>query len=86
MIRLYGHLPCMDCGNNYPWECMDFDHRPGTHKSFTMANALHYTWATVEAEVEKCDLVCANCHRIRTQRHVVAGTNNNRKKKRGLLC
>ncbi len=42
--------------------------RPGEKKSFTLgrSEALRYKWETVEAEMAKCDLICANCHRIRT--------------------
>ncbi len=60
--------PCMDCGQTFPPECMDFDHVRGT-KTFTVshiAKALKNI-ELLEAEIAKCDLVCANCHRIRTR-------------------
>jgi formate-dependent nitrite reductase cytochrome c552 subunit len=56
---------------------MDFDHRDGTTKAFRLTSggaALRPT-AALLAEVAKCDIVCANCHRIRTQaRHAAAGS------------
>jgi hypothetical protein len=48
---------------------MDFDHRPGEKKCFALANAMGQTRISAErlrAEIAKCDVVCANCHRIRT--------------------
>jgi len=60
------NVPCTDCGKVYPSYVMDFDHRPGEHKSFTLANAAARKVETVIAEIAKCDVVCSNCHRIRT--------------------
>lgn len=61
--------PCLDCGQSFPSYVMDFDHREGTKKSRNISGALRYwSWRRVLAEIAKCDLVCANCHRIRTAR------------------
>ena len=57
--------PCMDCGGTFPPECMDFDHVRGT-KSFNVGENFYISEEKLLAEVAKCDLVCANCHRIRT--------------------
>lgn len=57
--------PCADCGNRFPPECMDFDHIRG-EKRAGIAQIAHYKGAVLEAELAKCELVCANCHRIRT--------------------
>lgn len=59
--------PCMDCGGTFPPEAMDFDHTSddkidGVSEMIKQGRPL----AVIEAEIEKCDLVCANCHRIRT--------------------
>lgn len=59
--------PCTDCKNTFPTECMEFDHRDPSTKSFTMSRARWKRWEEIEAEIAKCDLVCANCHRIRTK-------------------
>jgi hypothetical protein len=58
--------PCMDCGGYFPPVCMDFDHRDPSNKSFSVAGSKRRLWILLE-EISKCDLVCANCHRIRTQ-------------------
>ena len=58
--------PCMDCGGSFHPECMDFDHRPGTVKEFDVGTSMHRNWNRILGETEKCDVVCANCHRMRT--------------------
>lgn len=60
-------VPCKDCGQSYPPYVMDFDHRDPSKKKYTisMARGL-WTWKSLRAEVAKCDVVCSNCHRIRT--------------------
>lgn len=55
---------CMDCGYNEQAVALDFDHVRGV-KEFTVSQG-NRSRATVLAEIEKCDVVCANCHRIRT--------------------
>lgn len=59
---------CMDCGYNLHPEALEFDHRPGTEKLFGLANAHKFSAEKVEAEITKCDIVCSNCHRIRTSK------------------
>lgn len=61
--------PCADCGNSFPACCMDFDHRPDEKKSYCIGTmfAHHYSRSLIERELNKCDLVCSNCHRIRTR-------------------
>jgi len=60
--------PCRDCGRTFPVVCMDFDHRDGSVKLYNVGSmvAHHYNRGLIEEEIAKCDLVCANCHRIRT--------------------
>lgn len=60
--------PCMDCGGSFPPVAMDFDHREATSKKAQVSDMLRsgYSLLTILAEIDKCDLVCANCHRIRT--------------------
>jgi hypothetical protein len=61
---------CLDCGGIFFACCYDFDHRIPSEKSFTISEASASGKISIEdlmKEVDKCDLVCANCHRIRTQ-------------------
>ena len=56
---------------------MDFDHRDPTKKSFnlTSGRAMLMSRSRLMAEVEKCDIVCANCHAARTYRWLLARDN-----------
>ena len=49
--------------------CMDFDHHKGDKKAHNIGSmfAHHYSRELIQTELDKCDLVCANCHRIRTR-------------------
>lgn len=60
--------PCVDCKIVYPPCVMDFDHVKGT-KSFSVSRAANAVVKLdlIKEEIAKCELVCANCHRIRTQ-------------------
>lgn len=77
LIRQAKDVPCADCGCRYPQYVMDFDHRPGEKKCFNLSIAAGQTrlsWEKIIAEIAKCDVVCANCHRERThQRKQQAG-------------
>ncbi len=65
--------PCADCGIQYPYYVMDFDHRDGGLKEFPLYSVHGVTKRAILREIEKCDVVCANCHRERTHRRRVAG-------------
>ncbi len=59
-------VPCADCGIEYPSYVMDFDHRDPTEKLFNIATAWNRSREVTLTEMDKCDVVCANCHRERT--------------------
>ena len=66
--------PCTDCGGTFPPYVMQFDHRDPSQKILTVSErtgAGHVQ--SLLAEIERCDLVCANCHAIRTHRQREAG-------------
>ena len=58
---------CMDCGYNlHPW-VLEFDHRPGEQKVMAVSRMRNKSnHDAIVAEIAKCDVVCANCHRDRT--------------------
>jgi hypothetical protein len=56
---------CADCGYRENAVALQFDHVRG-QKTFDIAHAVGVGWARIMAEIEKCDVVCANCHAIRT--------------------
>jgi len=67
-LRGLRQVPCDDCRGVFPPHMMDFDHRDPSKKLFTLAggHALLMSRHKLIAEVEKCDVVCANCHALRT--------------------
>ncbi len=58
--------PCVDCGQS-DIRALEFDHVRG-EKSTEVAKMANtgYSWSTIEAEIAKCEVRCANCHRIVT--------------------
>jgi hypothetical protein len=58
--------PCADCGGKFPAVCMQFDHRPGEEKITEVVRLKLSSHEKLLAEIAKCDVVCANCHAIRT--------------------
>jgi hypothetical protein len=58
--------PCVDCGEADP-VVLEFDHRDPATKTDAVGRLIHMsTLAAVRAEIDKCDVRCGNCHRIRT--------------------
>lgn len=57
---------CVDCGYNTHPAALDFDHRRGEPKVKDVSKLLTNSMEKLLAEIAKCDVVCANCHRIRT--------------------
>jgi hypothetical protein len=63
--------PCADCGNMYHPAAMQWDHLPGVQKLASVADLCRKNnRRRVLEEIAKCQLVCSNCHAVRTfQRH-----------------
>lgn len=57
--------PCLDCGVKYPYYVMDFDHLDNKEFGVNFLSATGRI-AALKKEIEKCELVCSNCHRKRT--------------------
>jgi hypothetical protein len=58
---------CSDCGYREHPAALDFDHLPGHVKAGKLASmACGSAKKTILAEIAKCEVVCANCHRVRT--------------------
>lgn len=71
--------PCTDCKQTYPHYVMEFDHARGK-KRFNIASLGQGRLSDpmAQEELAKCDLVCANCHKVRTYKRsqgieIVAG-------------
>lgn len=67
-IRAAKDVPCMDCGVKYSYYVMDFDHRED--KAFNISNMMARMMSidTIQKEMNKCDVICSNCHRERTHK------------------
>jgi hypothetical protein len=61
--------PCVDCGETDP-VVLEFDHL--RDKLGNISAMYGHAWRSILAEIAKCDVVCANCHRRRTARRVGA--------------
>lgn len=72
---------CSDCTTCYPAWVLDFDHREGVEKEMDIGKMVcgAFSKEKILQEMQKCDLVCANCHRTRTHsRAVKAGQKKDR--------
>ena len=68
LLGYFAEHPCADCGEDDP-AVLEFDHLCEEQKAFDVAAGLPYrAWSSILAEIAKCDVVCANCHRRRTAR------------------
>ena len=66
--RLKEGKPCADCGGVFHHSAMHWDHLPGVPKRREVSNLVRrgFTKSTILGEIAKCELVCANCHAVRT--------------------
>jgi len=54
---------CIRCGYDKYYEVLEFHHLDPNKKEFTICNSYHYSWERLKKELDKCDLLCSNCHR-----------------------
>lgn len=64
LISTLKNVPCTDCGDVFHYSQMDFDHVRGEKIDVVS----HMSSKEIPLEAAKCDVVCANCHRERTQK------------------
>lgn len=59
--------PCLDCGGSFHFSAMDFDHVRG-EKRWNVSQMVikGMSIRAIDHEISKCELVCSNCHRVRT--------------------
>ncbi|HVI40498.1 MAG TPA: RNA ligase family protein [Anaerovoracaceae bacterium] len=58
---------CVDCQLTDPPECLTFDHVRGP-KKFNIGQSWNQGRQALQEEIAKCEVVCANCHAIRTKK------------------
>lgn len=59
------NVPCKDCGVKYPYYVMHFDHVHG-EKKFNISHCNSIGLEMLREEIDKCEVVCANCHAERS--------------------
>jgi hypothetical protein len=74
MITKLKSEPCVDCKTKFHFCQMDFDHRDPTEKRLPISRMGLMGINSILKEIAKCDLVCANCHRDRTQKLIIHGS------------
>lgn len=67
---LLSHLAnksCEDCGND-DIRVLEFHHLDPSSKAFSIAKGMAntYSWVKILREIDKCQILCANCHKIKT--------------------
>lgn len=68
VIEMKEKNPCVDCKQFYPACAMDYDHIED-NKIMSVSTLISFgNWEKIETEIKKCELVCSNCHRIRTSK------------------
>jgi len=57
-------LSCKQCSENHP-ACLDFHHKDSNSKEINVSLAVHECWSKerIMKEIEKCEVLCSNCHR-----------------------
>lgn len=63
-IKYLGSI-CKDCNQSFPPNVFDFHHRDPLIKEMTWVKMRLVSEKRLLAELDKCDLLCANCHRLR---------------------
>lgn len=72
-LHLYKEMMgCFDCKNKFPHYVLEFDHKPEYDKIDVVYRVLRRLGPDAAwNEVKKCDVVCANCHKIRTHTRTI---------------
>lgn len=56
---------CFDCSGVFDPVAFDFHHKDSTGKDVGVGNLLRNGWRRVKDELDKCIMLCSNCHRVR---------------------
>ena len=67
-LKAHGAMKCQRCGFDKHPAALEFHHRDPQVKVFNVSAAVtapkKYPWPLILAELAKCDVICANCHKI----------------------
>jgi hypothetical protein len=57
---------CTDCKIKFPHYVLDFDHLDGKQSEVSRLAGSRYSLEKIMVEIKKCEVVCGNCHKVRT--------------------
>lgn len=69
IVEYLQNNPCVDCKES-DIIVLEFDHQRDKNKNISSLVSEGYSLDTVKKEIEKCEVVCANCHRRRTAKEL----------------
>jgi hypothetical protein len=55
---------CQRCGGEFHPAVFEFHHKNPAEKEYSPSHALQQSWENFKMELDKCELLCANCHRM----------------------
>lgn len=69
LLEFLKNKKCEDCGEK-DVVVLEFDHIDPKTKKFSIGDAISSgkTWKRIKIEIDKCRILCANCHRRRTSK------------------
>lgn len=70
---LYKGNKCFDCNNQFPYPIYDFHHLDPSQKDYDWSKLKLQSWTTIIKELDKCILLCSNCHRLRHYKETLEG-------------
>ena len=71
IISVKESTPCTDCNESYPYYVMHFDHIYEKNGSVANLSRSSVSIRRLQQEIDNCEIVCANCHAIRTHERKV---------------
>jgi hypothetical protein len=66
LIKLKDGKQCVECKDSFPWYVLEYDHLNGKKFSIFESRLTRFDEEVLLDEIAKCELVCVNCHRLRT--------------------
>lgn len=61
---------CINCGYSESKAALDFHHTKTSQKKFLLSKGHHYSYEKIKKEIQKCIVLCANCHRTKHHSHL----------------
>jgi len=65
LYEYFSEHPCEICGETRI-PCLQFHHLDKDNKLFTISSNMSKSWKSIKKEIDKCTVLCANCHFVQT--------------------